>query len=246
VASSKRPVGLCRLCNNRTPICNSHIISEFLYRPLYDKKHRFHQVTIDPNDRPVLHQKGIREYLLCDCCEQRFCENETYVKDVLFGGEIKFLDFDDAMILEGLDYKRFKLFQMSILWRCGISAFRDFESIQLGSQHEEKLRQMLLTEKPGEPYEYGCLLVSSPDKINEWSNTITIFADQKKLNGHHAYTFLLVGIFWTFFVSSHTRNTSIDFKKIFLSKEGQLPIFKDDGRPKAYMDKLFRQLPDLK
>src|SRR5437762_9442510 len=55
------------------------------------------------------------------------------------------------------DYARLKLFLLSILWRVGVATGDFFRAVDLG-RHTKQLQQMLLTENPGEPDEYGCLI----------------------------------------------------------------------------------------
>ena len=74
----------CRLCgSDDEPLRNSHILPEFLYRPLYNEKG--HMLAIrepDATHRPTERiQKGIREKLFCECCEQYF--NEHFEKPFL-------------------------------------------------------------------------------------------------------------------------------------------------------------------
>jgi hypothetical protein len=60
---------VCKLCLQPGEVIYSHIISDFLYRPLYDENHRFHVLSGEVNveyDRP---QQGLREYLLCEECD---------------------------------------------------------------------------------------------------------------------------------------------------------------------------------
>ena len=56
--------GNCKLCLNKSDLKNSHIIPEYFYKPMYDEKHRFFQVSIDPNEKNKFVQKGLRKYLL--------------------------------------------------------------------------------------------------------------------------------------------------------------------------------------
>ena len=55
------------------------------------------------------------------------------------------------------DYKRLKLFFVSLLWRASISTQKFFKRISLGPQ-ESTLRDMILTESPGPPEQYGVTL----------------------------------------------------------------------------------------
>jgi hypothetical protein len=63
------------------------------------------------------------------------------------------------------DYKKMKLFQLSILWRAAEATGEFFSAVILPTHHRERLRQMLLTENPGADHEYFCTmarLVASP------------------------------------------------------------------------------------
>ena len=106
----------CALCNRELPLRNSHIVPEFLYKTLYDSKHRFHQISTTPEKRNEFLQKGLREPLLCDSCEQRLSDFERYASMVLNGGVgIGIQQRGKDVLLSGLDYKKLKLFQLSIL-----------------------------------------------------------------------------------------------------------------------------------
>ena len=62
----------CFLCLSEATLRASHVVPEFFYKPMYDEKHRFFTVSSDPERRDRMHQKGVRESLLCDDCEGRF------------------------------------------------------------------------------------------------------------------------------------------------------------------------------
>ena len=113
---------LCKLCQHSRDLCRSHIIPEFLFKPLYsDKKHQFIQMSGSSNVRKV--QKGFKEKLLCRECEDRLNKWETYAAKVLFGGvEIGFEQMQDRILLHNVDYKKFKVFELSLIWRAGVSS----------------------------------------------------------------------------------------------------------------------------
>ncbi len=71
----------CRLCLRDRPLRNSHIASEFLYRELYDEKHRAFQADALKGGAPSLIQKGLREPLLCTDCERDL--NDRFEKPFL-------------------------------------------------------------------------------------------------------------------------------------------------------------------
>ena len=72
---------ICKLCCENKDLRRSHIIPEFLYRNLgiYDDKNRFKVISSNPKKRVKYEQKGFREYLLCDNCEEKIQKWEDYV-----------------------------------------------------------------------------------------------------------------------------------------------------------------------
>ena len=142
----------CRLCLEPHKLRKSHIIPEFLFRDLYDDKGRFLVLPASADGRPHFRQKGFYERLLCGECEQRINVYETYVKRVLYDDLPTFTSGEDHRKnrLAGLDYTKFKLFQLSVLWRASISSDPFFSGVQLGA-HEESIRSMVWEQNPGRP-----------------------------------------------------------------------------------------------
>src|SRR5271165_416682 len=95
----------CRLCGKASQLCRSHIIPEFLYRSLYDNKHRFTILSADGLDRYA--QRGLNEPLLCRSCETRFAGYERYAADVMRGriGH-HYQRFGERIKIEGIEYNR--------------------------------------------------------------------------------------------------------------------------------------------
>lgn len=228
---------ICALCLQDGQLCNSHIIPELFYKPIYDKDpKRFFAISSNPNTKFDFEQKGYREKLLCEVCEGRFNKWETYVSKILYQ-EAKVVEGNGRITIVDLDYNKFKLFQLSLLWRVGVSSRSEFTEVTLGP-HEEKLRKMLLKENPGSQNEYGCSLVLCP-KYREILQNLIISPDTIKVEAHHLVRFLLAGLFWNFFVSSHT--PSIASENIFLNENGELPILFESKYSERYIEELARR-----
>jgi hypothetical protein len=138
----------CHLCGRPRKLCRSHILPEFLYRPLYDEEHRYFVVTAGTDcHRPL--QRGLTEKLLCKDCEERLGRYEKYAAEVMSGrlGH-RYQKRGSRIIIKDIDYARFKLFQLSILWRGSVSSLEFFRLVSLGP-HEQRLRDMILREDPG-------------------------------------------------------------------------------------------------
>lgn len=133
----------CPLCRNAEPLQNSHVIPEFLYGPAYDEKHRIGVVTAGLRGLRLL-QKGIRERLLCRQCEQflnvHYEQPMSRAWSSLLPGKVH----GDSYLLDGIDYRTFKLFHLSILWRASIARGPEWSSVSLGARHEQRLREALL------------------------------------------------------------------------------------------------------
>ncbi|MCU7863661.1 MAG: hypothetical protein KZQ92_06755 [Candidatus Thiodiazotropha sp. (ex Lucinoma borealis)] len=192
----------CRLCRSEKKLNNSHIIPEFVYRPLYDEINRFHVVTTHENERNKYLQKGIREKLLCSDCEILLSKNERYVS-LLFSGAIPLHITGNKKLIrvEGLDYTKFKLFALSVLWRAGIATHETFEEVRLGL-HEQVLQRMVLAGEPGPPEKYPFFL--SPIMLKkELLKGLIVQPTEARVAGHFAYRFVFAGLAWVFIVSSH-------------------------------------------
>src|SRR5436305_2695857 len=62
--------GVCGLCRTPKELCDSHIVPEFMYKPVYAADHRM--IGFKENDSGVKSyhpQKGLYERLLCVSCE---------------------------------------------------------------------------------------------------------------------------------------------------------------------------------
>jgi len=168
---------------------------------MYDEKNRFHALSNVPGKRNDILQKGVRERLLCDECEQRFGKHEDYAARLLGGrSDARARAHGDVVSIEGVEYFHFKLFQMATLWRSGISTHPMFSNVSLGV-HQERLRRMLLADDPGEPWQYGSLLFTIhldgtpiPD--------LMVQPTLAKLDIHKIYRFVFGGMAWMTLVTS--------------------------------------------
>lgn len=189
----------CRLCRRDETLRNSHIIPEFFYRPMYDHKHRFFTISSSPAKKDLTHQKGVREYLLCDVCEALFSRNEKYFSELFFGGVIAdYVDDGRHIHIKGINYSKTKLMFMSILWRMSVSSLPFFDAVDLGP-HEDKLRTMLLAEDPGSAEAYGIMAVAPYFEGKHLGNFITK-PDIARIKANRIYRCVMGGVLFLFYV----------------------------------------------
>ena len=139
-----------------------------------------------------------------------------------------------------IDYALFKLFQISLIWRAAISTRPEIKRISLGP-HSEKMRNMLYTGNPGEIYEYGVVIYLFPQSSKEMKDlVVSPELSEKRIERNRIYRAIFNGLFWTYFISSHSKSYS--FKEHFLSKEGVLPIINSGEYGERYVFKLAKNL----
>lgn len=202
-------------------LANSHIIPEFVFKPLYDEKHRFHRISTDILEKNRYLQKGIREPLLCLDCETMLSKNEQYVSEVFNGiREVNLINNDGVVKAEGLDYIKFKLLALSVLWRAGVSSNPSFSAVSLGV-HEPKLREMIRSNNPGLVEEYPfviCPIIHEKELLS----ALILEPERVRLHGHVAYRFVFSGLVWIYIVSSHALPSAI--LEASINEAGQLKM----------------------
>jgi hypothetical protein len=221
-------LGDCRLCTERRPLRESHIQSKFLWRKsgvtgagkTFAVRSRTHEGLNEPH-----RQDGLKERLLCEQCECRLQRWEDYASRKLFGKNSPVVHRRDGHFLwEGLDYHKLKLFQMSLLWRMGVSTNPYYGFVELG-KHQEILRRMLLREDPGEPWRYGCtcVLLKMTDKP-----LLAIFSQPHRVpfRGHQGYH-------WWIAVTSHRPPPLLCAS--FLTREGTWALLQEHFMKFAYL-----------
>lgn len=216
-------VGICRLCERERDLAFSHIWPEWGYEGLYDGPdgpHRFLYLHGDATWLPSLPQKGLREYLLCAslpretrppdyvACEDRVGVLENDARRLLWepGGVTLPAQREDVTI-NNADYERFKLFQLSLLWRAHLASDPFFEQVDVGTRHGEYLRAMLHAQDPGEPHEYPCVVFTTVFEGKPLRQiTLSPYWWAEQARRHYVISF--AGFAWYFIVSRQRRDTT--------------------------------------
>ena len=207
---------ICKLCREEKTLRNSHIVPEFLYKHCYDDKHRIVQFSPDER-REIFIQKGIREKLLCDDCEQRLSKIEREFSRLWYDSEL-FPDkvLDECVKLKGFDYTQFKLFHLSILWRSSVSKFDS--NVNLGS-HENYIAKLILNENADEESKYRICGEVLTDEDNKVTHELVSWPQKSRFYGHRVYSPCYAGCRWIFFVSNHSTDK---YKKFCLQDNGSI------------------------
>lgn len=231
---------MCALCDDERPLRDSHILPEFLYAALYDEKHRFLSIPLQAEEREQLHQKGFREQLLCADCEQRIGRFERYASQALFHQRLTLRAGPSGVRIEGVDFRLFRLFLISVLWRAHVSRLPSFRQVDLGP-HAPWFREHLRSEDPGGSHEYPCFVTLPTARIEIYRGCI-VPPYRVRLHGVRAYRSVFAGLVWHFLVSSRVNRARSAGQ--FLEPDGVLPLIVASPATSAhYLEKLRGQLP---
>jgi hypothetical protein len=248
--------GICKLCGKTDLLKASHIIPDFFVRGLEHKLPTGSEGNLQPFSMLLSTQTemeggakqrgywekilGMKEYLLCGACEGKFSTNETYVRNFFYGnnsplkkipvGNLTRLQ-QDNQVLEMrkvvVDYKRLKLFQLSILWRASVAKGSFFKDVNLGDFHEPKIRNLLLSETPGSPTDYSCLMVDlhyGGKNFEDWLEQ----PSKLKKEGQRQYRFVMGGYLYLFAVSKQKPRLSL--QEFCVKSNGETIIPVEDER----------------
>lgn len=233
---------ICKLCLKDLPPRKSHIIPEFLYKPLYDEKHRMHVLSINAKRPKPREQKGLREKLLCDDCEGYLSKLETYACEAFYEDNgVEALHEEKFVRVKNLNYKQIKLFLLSVVWRASVSSLEFFEQVNLGP-HEEVIRRMLIDADPGPTSKYGVIPFAL---LHEGEIQIDLIVQPTwtRLNGHFGYRFIFGGFLWFFMISKH--NPPSEIRSLFISEDNTAIIVLSELQKYQNIIKFAQELKEL-
>lgn len=237
----------CRLCQKDfSRLIKSHIIPDFLYKDLYDEKHFLAFVELASLKRKKLLPSGFYDtQILCSRCDNEIIGRlETYANTVLFYNEgnfdrnlkatkLKDPSGNSYLQIRNIDYNKFKLFLLSILWKSSITNHPIFNYVQLG-KHEERIREMLFNNdsKSETDYPVGIFILTKND-----DSLIRLLPNPRKIQNDDevGYVFLINGIVINYSIEG-TRNLQLyDFISIKENGSMNVPIM-NQVQTKFYID----------
>lgn len=225
---------ICKLCLQEKVLRNSHILPEFMYQYIYDtdiKRFLSLQINITKLEdaKRRIEQKGIREYLLCQNCETLLSTYENYAAETIYGKNqknqayiVSFKETPDQKYFTydyvGFDYKRFKIFLLSILWRLVIS--KSFNTPEINHEIQESLRVAILNENPLEYDDFGCLIQVIKYKKDQLARGYILSPFMSGKNDE-IFNILIDGFMYSFYLAN---NDTQKGKSYFLKKDGTMII----------------------
>lgn len=189
--------GICRLCKEEKYLIESHIIPKVFFRYLHPPGDTRPLILIGGKRierRPI----GVYDpFILCRACDGSMSGYDDYAHKLLLKEGLKFYPTADevrpseAYTVPSFDYKKLKLFFLSLLWRASISRRPEFHYIETGV-HEEQLRQIILNGNPGLPDEFAVFLAKYDEgKLGDLANRSILLPRVTKMSGINYSVFYL-------------------------------------------------------
>lgn len=213
----------CALCLNEAELRLSHIIPEFAYKPMYDEKHRMHAVPGHAPETNFYLQQGLRYPLLCGACETLLNTNyeDPFKQFWVDGQQLALLRASSQNVIRNIDYAKFKLFHLSVLWRASVCQNPAFHRVSLGP-HEEPIRKMLVSQQagPASLYPIVCGMIIDDDE-GFICDALVVTPLSLTLSGHRGFMLAFCGCQWFYFVSSHAMP---EVERIRLNERGTMTV----------------------
>jgi hypothetical protein len=200
----------CKLClQNKKLIKKSHLFPKFMYNGIRDEKNRMSTISSDNlNDIGYVQSGAYDEYILCNNCDnnilsnyERYAANHFYKLNYRENNEnFCQIDKDNIQFIfcKNLDYSKFKIFLLSLLWRVSISSHYLFKDFKLPLDDEEKIRKAILKGDPLEELEFSCSLSTHQNDEKVLTDFILIKpTTQKKV------IFYINDFIYTFYLDSN-------------------------------------------
>lgn len=189
-----------------------------MYQDLYDSKHKVY--LFNPHDLAQGKERVSRpssgDYeggLLCAECDNKILGSlEDYASKAIYGGRLaknvnpvcdNYINQEGIKytVCRNIDYKKFKLFLLSILWRASICTRPMFDQVNLGP-HTEPIRKMIYESDPKSVTDYPIFFMTYVNDKQMPKDLIAHPQTRRTKDGLLVYVFIIGGIIYNFYVNS--------------------------------------------
>lgn len=218
---------ICKLCKQEKELVKSHIIPKFFFKYLYpEEKIKGKALWLVDGSRGIKSKSWIGPYerLLCKECDGMLGCYDNYAKRLFIDQEpIFYPRTDQALLLPNVDYKKVKLFFLSLLWRASVSSLPIFSKINIGP-YEEKLREIVLGSNSKNREDFPILFAKyDAGKLGQIANKNIQDPISQRIEGINFCLFFLPNGY-QIFIKVDKRNLPEPFEKITLKNDGKMII----------------------
>lgn len=151
----------CKFCLQNKPTIDAHIIPKCFFKPLLGGRPPI-AVSLSPESFPKRIPIGIYDKeLVCIDCEGLWNDYDDYVCKFIiqdFNKNFKKSESGEWFEAQQYDYKKLKLFFLSLLWRASASNADFYKEVNVGPKFDSKLKKMIKNKDPGSPSEFSVII----------------------------------------------------------------------------------------
>lgn len=170
----------CPLCAQNKKLVVSHVIPNTFFKRL--KKSRGTAIQSDVRlSTPIISvQESWCEESLCLECEMLINEFDAYVAAFTYNPVRVGVQVDRSRstqrVYSNLNYKKFRLFQLSLLFRASVSKHTAFSHIKLSEEDFDRVRFALLNTEPISDKTLGCrmTLIWNPVRNTPFKDVVSV------------------------------------------------------------------------
>jgi hypothetical protein len=157
--------------------------------------------------------------MLCAKCEDLFRDCDDHAQTILRARPYN--ERPDYFTLRNFNYPLLKRFFIGMLWRASVSSHDFYSCVDVGSKHVERLRELILTNNPGEPEEYAVWLTSFDDPEIR-AVMLQPIRQRIRPEGVNIYRFVVAG--FTIFIKVDQRPTPLLYRGLLLRANAEVPV----------------------
>ena len=193
----------CPLCKNQSELKNSHVIPNTFFKRLKKTNGYSFQTAVDLTRPVVSTQESWAEVMFCGSCEDRMNEFDSYVASFTYSpkrvGATVGKSAAGYRRYTGIDYVKFRLFQLSLVYRAALSQREAYLHISLSPEHVEMVRTSILSRKVFSDFVIGCrmALLWNPVRAEVFRGHIAVPKARLERQSEIVY-FIFGGFCWEF------------------------------------------------
>ena len=247
---------ICPLCEKEVPNLHkrSHLIPEWMYKDVYDDKHKMINVTIS-KEHVNKKQKGYYNEIICNDCEVESASFDRYASLILTEDSRDSMEYlsvnrnaiktfvkgkeQNHVIWSNIDFHKLQKFVFACILRTHISMQKEGKTLLI-NKHFRKIREIYKSNKIVEDTTYPILLIKLTE--DDGYKNIVLMPFSTKVGNHYTIEFSGGGYTFWVFVSSHKIQDAL--YRASLKHDGSLYLFQasmqDSGSFKKALPKLVK------
>ncbi|MBI4233965.1 MAG: hypothetical protein HY686_05935 [Chloroflexi bacterium] len=153
----------CKFCGNESELIEAHIIPAGFFRRLKQGQEPLEIVTNRGGEYTKKSRKGVYDQtIVCSKCELIWQGWDNYAQQLLaeepLNGRARYHgNRKICYVVDNFEYRRLKLFFISMLWRASVSSQKFFSRLCLG-RFEDIAKQHIVNSAPGNSEDFSVVL----------------------------------------------------------------------------------------